>query len=488
MRRGFTLIEMLVAVALVVLMMSIFASIFQFSTQTMAVQKGTAENDQHVRLVMTVLRGDLTKRTFGDVSPFFTGETVGAADPRQGYLYIGENDPDDDTDDVLQLTVKSPNDPFFGRAYLLTGNIGTDPNQPEFDDGIVSANGAGSSEQAEVSWFLRHGTLYRRVLLIRQPIKPTITTDGTPMSGPSGNVAAIPITLYEGTAPTATARNFATDMDYSAYYDGTKAQFHHYTASLTNGTGGASYALGLSNYRFGFDPVSGQPREFSTQYLNSAGATVVQPRFIGRFTHEETSYIQGGSNPTVSFGYPARATGASPNPYTATLTYDESTGKVREFTTGGQNDRTGEDILMTNVHRFDVKVFDDAAGLGPDSQPGVAGVDDDGLNGIDDAGEIGWPGSDDGDFKDVGHSGFRFLAVPPDRSFYGASKVANATYSPAGKYRFDTWHPNAVGQPPFRAPDTPLGKRPLRALQIRITFFDQTSQQLRDVTLVQSLQ
>lgn len=32
---------------------------------------------------------------------------------------------------------------------------------------------------------------------------------------------------------------------------------------------------------------------------------------------------------------------------------------------------------------------------GPDGQPGVAMVDDDGANGTDDAGELGWPGSDD---------------------------------------------------------------------------------------------
>jgi hypothetical protein len=33
--------------------------------------------------------------------------------------------------------------------------------------------------------------------------------------------------------------------------------------------------------------------------------------------------------------------------------------------------------------------------VGPDGRPGVAGVDDDGANGTDDVGELGWPGSDD---------------------------------------------------------------------------------------------
>lgn len=37
--------------------------------------------------------------------------------------------------------------------------------------------------------------------------------------------------------------------------------------------------------------------------------------------------------------------------------------------------------------------------VGPDGRPGVAGVDDDGANGIDDFGELGFPGSDDRDNK-----------------------------------------------------------------------------------------
>ena len=38
---------------------------------------------------------------------------------------------------------------------------------------------------------------------------------------------------------------------------------------------------------------------------------------------------------------------------------------------------------------------------GFDGKPGVAGVDDDGLHGTDDAGESGWPGSDDNRTVDV---------------------------------------------------------------------------------------
>ena len=86
--------------------------------------------------------------------------------------------------------------------------------------------------------------------------------------------------------------------------------------------------------------------------------------------------------------------------------------------------RFGEDVMISQVLAFDVKVFDplvpigffDGAAndvgdeqslvpgdpayslallLGPDGQPGQDTVDDDGQNGTDDQGELGWPGSDD---------------------------------------------------------------------------------------------
>ena len=54
---------MLVAVAVVVVMMTLFATIFQMATKTMSVQKGLSENDQRVRLVIAMLRNDLNGQT-----------------------------------------------------------------------------------------------------------------------------------------------------------------------------------------------------------------------------------------------------------------------------------------------------------------------------------------------------------------------------------------------------------------------------------------
>jgi hypothetical protein len=632
------LIEMLVAVGLVVLMMTLFATIFQMATGAMSTQKGLAENDQRVRLVLTRLRNDLNGRkndandpnrpyrTFLNLVPWGPDEstTVPTADVanRGGYLYISENDPNDDTDDVLALTVAIPAgsaERFFGRASLVfpdaAGNYGTPgagplpgaapyppaapasvtianppgqgqqywPNQPEFDDVQGTPNGAGDSQFAEVCYFLRRGTLYRRVMLIRQPnlSPPLLATDGNPTDNALA-VLNVP-SIYGAGANPSVARNFWTDFDYSAYFDGRSAvpslRFHG-TGNTVLATGDSilpnvaptnPFVLGNPAYRFGFDssvtaaalPTAtyGQPREYIS--TGPAGTPPNSTFFIGRFTHSETS--------DMTFGYPGNLGGASGNPMNlgTNLNFNTTTGAVSNYA----GPRGGEDALMTNVLKFDIKVFDPAASFGPDGAPGVAGVDDDGDGFIDspaipvgaprpfnpatdppDLKELGWPGSDDGDFRDIGHQGIT--------GFYNATNVATGAYPrnvpvtmkyiglpaapanvatwtnlytyPNPRYasaatnvnRFDTWNPlldhdnDTISDcPPFRPFDFgPDGKPgvpgvdddmdgvtdniselgwpnplcddqpyPLIAIQIRIVFYDRTSKQVRETTLVESL-
>ena len=128
---GFTLVEMMVAVALVLLMMSMFASFFQMATGAMSQQKAIAENDQRERTLANVLRGDLDKRTFRDVFPFRSNEDTRqlprSLPRRKGYFEIDEGDPLNDTDDVLQFTVVIYNtlknkdtSPYTGKSANLT--------------------------------------------------------------------------------------------------------------------------------------------------------------------------------------------------------------------------------------------------------------------------------------------------------------------------------------------------------------------------------
>ncbi|OYW21810.1 MAG: hypothetical protein B7Z55_05400, partial [Planctomycetales bacterium 12-60-4] len=404
---GFTLVEMLVSVALVLLIMTLFAQIFQMAAGSISVQQGIAENDQQARMITGLIRGDLDKRSMRLVLPFAADEDTRTADAeldrRQGYFYYAENDPNSKIDDVLQLTTlvssnrqSGDDSPYSGRAdsAVGTGNLlaanarlnitglssnvitvstapsgsvvavgdsvwvtgslsgandgvyqvtnisgsdltvspsvpypgltGTDRgqmsfvNEPEFDDGFA-ANGLGTSIAAEVCYFLRAGTLYRRVL----PIRTADSIDDAQPHFRGGNRAISSGTPTVGNYPLngSTVSTFWRDFDYSAsYYPGKTVSssppnvgpgvfFHASGPSLYNGSDGEflivdetvtpattiPVSLAIPQWRFGHNPNTGLPRE----YLNlngSANDLTDDDTFIGRFLAQETA--------STAFGYP----------------------------------------------------------------------------------------------------------------------------------------------------------------------------------------
>lgn len=467
-RSAFTLVEMLVAVALVLLMMSLFTEVFTLATGTMSRQKGLSENDQRARMVATMLGSDFRKRSFRDVVPFVSGMSAASLaleSPtlKRGYLAYSENNPADDTDDVLRLTIDTTqtqqdlgrdltfnenpeldvardNFLLYGRASSIgPGGVTSNPNQPEGDDGVfTSGNGAGQSTAAEVVWFLRGGNLYRRMMLIRRPYR----------SDPP-QIAAYDATT--GNPPTATPilstgyASFWADFDYSAFYNSAlgHVQFH-IADSLANTTatgtvnigalGTVPISLGIPPLRFGYSPniASFAPRE-----TDQAGA------FIGSFTHEETSH--------ANFKHPGEAvTAGSDDPFTMPITLNSATNNINQFSNGS---RVGEDLLLSNVVSFDIKIWDPGVGNGPDGQPGFAGINDDGDGSTDNPTELGaaypWANgtyrgaiSDDGSWVDLGHGNNRGF-------YYRVSGNGNGNNTSYGN-RFDTWHPVAgLGLPPY---------------------------------------
>ncbi|MCA9064476.1 MAG: prepilin-type N-terminal cleavage/methylation domain-containing protein, partial [Planctomycetaceae bacterium] len=210
-RHGFTLVEMLVAVALVLLMMTMFTAIFQMATDSVSRQRGIAENDQRVRNLTINLRADMAKRTMVYSYPFRPNENPALSPTpfgsRAGYIYISTNSVDSGQDNLIQFSVDSrrvsenfDDTPYFGAAELLydikadPANDNTlrrtvlqfDPNQPEADDASMRPNGVASSPTAEVSLFLRNGQLIRRTMLLRQPLA-VVGDEIQPASNVSGN-------------------------------------------------------------------------------------------------------------------------------------------------------------------------------------------------------------------------------------------------------------------------------------------------------------
>ena len=305
-RGGFTLIEMLIAVTLVLLMMLLFGEVFRLATETVSVRKGMAQNDQKVRLLATRVRADLDARTFREVVPYsgwttrfdtlyqdlnptptpdpaddtlvgweplpLTGADAGTsffkdpadadADPvaavhivgggqavaagqqstatanydptrREGYLSIGENDPDDDTDDTIAFTLDRrklqsrgdvSRDFALARAVTLlddgslldnpddTGQV-PQPDQPDYDGFTdvgeghdednpftqagnaaaeaflrTAADGAAESPVEEVVYFVRDGNLIRSRRLVRAV--DAGVTDHDDLFSPDGDGAA----------------------------------------------------------------------------------------------------------------------------------------------------------------------------------------------------------------------------------------------------------------------------------------------------------
>lgn len=548
--------EMLVAVGLVVLMMSLFAAVFQIATNVMSKQKGLAENDQKARALMVLLKADLDKRTFrrvvamGPTDAGFPALLPGPEDEatQAGYFSYSENDPYDNTDDTIQftvsMTIKDKNTdvtPLYGRATFLrhppprgpatsgSGAVTDDQylnlhqNQPEADDGQVTIDNASSSDTAEVCYFMRNGVLYRRVMLVRKPLNfgdpftpaDTASSPATPLAFMDPTYAYVPATNTVAPSPysfiAAGTGAFYADFDFSAVNDGSGVRFHGAPNSLSNNTGNdagplgdflrARFSLpattvippGLSNphFRFGYSIVLGRPREFATTPFTTGGST-----FIGRFTHEETSH--------KDFTYPGQGPGSAPgftkdlSNLTATL---NAQGTVSEFAGGP---RRGEDVVLSNVLGFDVKIFDDmkedrngngtldpgedlngngtldsvmdfrdigygekrtsgkqgyywhganknptygpkvitaATQNGTDGQAGVAGQDDDGDGTADNPTERGWPGSDD----------------------------------PANRI-FDTWHSDlswlGSGKPPFQPLDVGPDGQPGRGTDASGAAYD----------------
>ncbi len=357
-RQGFTLVEMLVAVTLVLIMMTMFAQIFQMAGSSISKQRGLAENDQRARMLQTIIKNDLDRRTFRSVMPFHAGETT-TGPGRIGYFYISENDPQNALDDVLQYTVrihstnsseKLPEPRYFGKAMALPPN---DPSallqyrfQPDRDDSQLVPNGTATSSAAEISYFVRNGNLYRRQLLVRDQNEGKTQPDTTGGAGPVEDLFTTTSSPgYKFFLNSGAAVSFWNDFDYSAFFNGTGATFLGMDSLYNDGLSAGS--LGNPALRFGHDNITGRPKEF----LDNNGVST----YIGRYTLEECShaafqYPEGLSadGNQMAPGFPGMASGYGLN----------TDGTVTAWRGGA---RRGEDLLLSNVHAFDVQLLDESA-------------------------------------------------------------------------------------------------------------------------------
>lgn len=467
--RGFTLVEMLVSLALVALLMSMFGQVFQIAGGAVSTQRGLMENDQRARTLQTILKADLDKRTFRWVVPFWPGEDVNGPEARlgerRGYIYISENDPFDDTDDKLQFTVDMALTTFnkddssnFGRAAVVPGTtLNTKPNQPESDDGWAGVNSTGSSRKAEVVYFLRNGNLYRRMQLLRDPIslagddpQPKDETGRTffALPGMQPTAGLTPLSLYPS------ANVFWREFDYSAQLSFATpplggpvqafgARFFG-VASLDNDKGSLA-SISYPPNRFGFEiqrpdyPAGwgGQDKLHPSggnrpNWVGGRSKEFVGETYIGAYMMEETS-AAGFLYPMTSDSDPSTqddptdpafnpGIAASPNPTLAMAGF-----------VGGT--RRGEDLVLPNVHAFDVDVWDETANAFVDI-------------GYDDAGGLVTDYS-----RGARYNQWYGPRVPARGGIFYPPPAATA---PAGNNVFDTWYVDAATTDASGLPGAPL--------------------------------
>lgn len=512
-RSAFTLVEMLVSVTLVLLMMTMFASIFQMATGTMSKQKAISEHDQRARSLTTVIRKDLQHRTSRYPFAFYPGEdsanSVTSFSNRSGYFYLSTNDPNSGLDDQLQFTVSAnilaedqDGTPFFGAAVPLVDrrtngavsnafSLAINPNQPETDDGSISPNYVGTSPAAEICYFVRRGNLYRRVLLVREPLAfagQNLAPQPTSRSGYDyflGQPNTSDNTTYDGLfQPNGSdiTNDFYRLFDYSAYADLTGLQKTAFlgVASLGNESSAPSgSSLGLPQRRFGFNSdFNSVAHGLSREHTVLPNAGFGPPKFLGRPTQAETSTLNfnwpqatSRSEPASPIntavpdstqvlqsdmnhdGTPETATNGNPfdvmqsplqlNPLNGLISaYDGSVNSALVEGRGGL--RRMEDLLLANVHEMKIEIWDER--LGRFATPGHASLNP----ATGQAGDFHW------------------------------ARCMNPSYGPLGTLAppgrvFDTWHPNVdlandtfFDNPPYiayrfyppRVGDTPPGPTP----------------------------
>ncbi|MEX0585349.1 MAG: prepilin-type N-terminal cleavage/methylation domain-containing protein, partial [Pirellulales bacterium] len=154
-RGGFTLVEVLIATALTLVVMGVTVTLFGNITGRISGSRAIIETNDRLRSCRERLILDLRGITAPMLPPLRPEWGLGYFEYVEGDWAADPDDPDNatgtdddstvgDVDDVVMFTTRSSHEPFIGR------NGGT----------------TALSQVAEVAWFMRGTTLYRRVLLV----------------------------------------------------------------------------------------------------------------------------------------------------------------------------------------------------------------------------------------------------------------------------------------------------------------------------------
>lgn len=522
-RSAFTLIEVLVAMAVTLILMGIVVTIFGLLGDNVSNSRAAMEMSEQLRGVKQRLQADLAGLTATTLPPLRPERDGGYLEIIEGPVGRIENGvmrqavtvqvPDEnnvsgndtsvgDNDDILMFTTRSRGEPFVGRFG------GTTMQSPV----------------AEVAWFLRGTTLYRRVLLV----KPSVTSQIKPAAQ-----------LGSLNPP-----GFYANYDLSVHFEGGTFDLFDNTTALrivANSLGD----LTKRENRFAHKPrATGDTKYYWPHESREWGNFNKEVGRLGLPTLQECSYkdwwgTSGTPNPLNPFtSIPAMTLASTefdawknPNPWSKV---DTATGILSDFA----GPRIGEDVILTHVLQFDIKVWDPLAPVftvDPTQDPAganwlVAPSDPKGAMVIM-PGDPGYPTAltkwagtavTFGAYVDLNyawssassatlHNISHFSGPGDPRSGLAARNAVGLTPGyPAAIY--DTWSthyeqdgidedgdgsvdegtdgfesdstPNGVDDPGEQEAPPPYA-HPLRGIQIKIRTFEPDSRQIREVTIVQ---
>ncbi len=327
--RGYTLVEMLMATVLTLMMMSAVVRLFESVGRGISDSRALLGTNDRLRMAALQLQRDLGGVTVPMLPPRrpennegyfeYTEGPIGPVVRPEAVFVDAEaaNVPDTtiiDNDDMLMMTVRSE-EPFVGRHYTAAGAVE-----------VIQ------SQYAEVAWFVRGRTLYRRVLLV----SPIVALNG----GVAGFYANndISVRLENGALVTNTLGDLTKPESRFAH----RPQ-HAYPAAVPNPSW------------FPFHP------HFPINWnANAAGLQLVNRTWarLGLPTLQETSapaWNAGMFLPNAALNQNGQID-LWTNPYYWNE-LNQQTGTLNAY----QGNRIGEDIVLTNVIGFDVKAWDPGA-------------------------------------------------------------------------------------------------------------------------------
>lgn len=473
-RQGYTMVELLTATTLALIMMLGVITILGTVGRTMNETRAALEMADRLRATRNLLQRDLEGLTVRLLPPrrpefyegyfeYIEGPVGPAVPPEQFAINMETGAPDTsviDFDDILMFTTRRIERPFVGR----------------FGESTIE------SPVAEVAWFVRGNVLYRRVLLVA-PWAQQLDLNNN----------GVPDLLELGTRSVYDFCDLSVRRDWSL---GPNVWYANSLGDLTN-----------RENRYAHQNVPTQPFPYEASIWG----------LLGLPTLEETSHPAWMTLPTwtgVKLLPLPHATLAATNPdfradlwlnpywwaqtLGANFRVDSVTGILEDF----RGPRAGEDVVLTNVIGFDVKVWDPLAPVqvGPDGEAVYPGEPGFGSGQV-----VGY-----GAFVDLGVGGGQFGVPPNAKSGLGTVALGNVPRT-IPTLVYDTWSlfyefdgrqqfapiPDAglngfddnndgVVDDPDEFDTLPPYPHQLRAIQIRIRIFEPDTKQIRQVTLVHS--